>query len=377
MRSEHRAPFVASIVVVLACIGVMAHAVRTDALGGIARRTADGVHRRRDAAAQAGGRRRGAAAAAAAPAGPEAAERRPAPADQPAKPQTPREARARATDQRQRSGRRSGHTESATPPRSPSQTPRPSRRSRADADARARGADAAGHADARLHARPDARHVPPRRCRPTPAPTPTQPGRGRRLGTRPRDSGLAHGSNAVGDSPTAEHRLRAHPVDRPTGPRLRVRRRHRRPRRRRPVGRRPAATAATAGGAEPSGAASRPRSVLGDGGQLGVDRELGGVLDRREDQVADDLAGLRRSSAASSAAATRACGPRISTRDSSARIETLACRLRAADADQRGGDGVEGGRVGRGGRAELGDGRPGGAVDRAPSCHHDQTSSVT
>src|SRR5690349_8838089 len=39
MRSEHRAPFVASIVVVLACIGVMAHAVRTDALGGIARRT--------------------------------------------------------------------------------------------------------------------------------------------------------------------------------------------------------------------------------------------------------------------------------------------------------------------------------------------------
>jgi len=39
MRSEHRAPFVASIIVVLACIGVMAHAVRTDALGGIARRT--------------------------------------------------------------------------------------------------------------------------------------------------------------------------------------------------------------------------------------------------------------------------------------------------------------------------------------------------
>ena len=37
MRSEHRAPFVASIVVVLACIGVMAHAVRTDALGGFVR----------------------------------------------------------------------------------------------------------------------------------------------------------------------------------------------------------------------------------------------------------------------------------------------------------------------------------------------------
>lgn len=35
MRSEHRAPLVASIVVVLACIGVMAHAVRTDALGGL------------------------------------------------------------------------------------------------------------------------------------------------------------------------------------------------------------------------------------------------------------------------------------------------------------------------------------------------------
>lgn len=36
MRSEHRAPLVASIVVVLACIGVLTHAVRTDALGGIA-----------------------------------------------------------------------------------------------------------------------------------------------------------------------------------------------------------------------------------------------------------------------------------------------------------------------------------------------------
>ncbi|MFC6342615.1 hypothetical protein ACFP8W_11550, partial [Nocardioides hankookensis] len=37
MRSEHRAPLVASIVVVLACFGVMVHAVRTDALGGFAR----------------------------------------------------------------------------------------------------------------------------------------------------------------------------------------------------------------------------------------------------------------------------------------------------------------------------------------------------
>lgn len=43
MRSEHRAPFVASIVVVLACIGVMAHAVRTDALGGIAARLPMGL----------------------------------------------------------------------------------------------------------------------------------------------------------------------------------------------------------------------------------------------------------------------------------------------------------------------------------------------
>jgi hypothetical protein len=43
MRSEHRAPFVASIVVVLACIGVMAHAVRTDALGGFARHTPMGL----------------------------------------------------------------------------------------------------------------------------------------------------------------------------------------------------------------------------------------------------------------------------------------------------------------------------------------------
>jgi len=43
MRSEHRAPLVAAIVVVLAGVGVMAHAVRTDALGGFARRTPMGL----------------------------------------------------------------------------------------------------------------------------------------------------------------------------------------------------------------------------------------------------------------------------------------------------------------------------------------------
>ena len=43
MRSEHRAPLVASIIVVLACIGVMTHAVRTDALGGFARHTPMGM----------------------------------------------------------------------------------------------------------------------------------------------------------------------------------------------------------------------------------------------------------------------------------------------------------------------------------------------
>ena len=43
MRSEHRGPLVASIIVVLACIGVMAHAVRTDALDGFARHTPMGM----------------------------------------------------------------------------------------------------------------------------------------------------------------------------------------------------------------------------------------------------------------------------------------------------------------------------------------------
>jgi hypothetical protein len=43
MRSEHRAPLVASIVVVLVCIGVMAHAVRTEAIGGFARHTPMGL----------------------------------------------------------------------------------------------------------------------------------------------------------------------------------------------------------------------------------------------------------------------------------------------------------------------------------------------
>src|SRR6478735_3693202 len=34
MRSEHRAPLIASVIVVLACAGVLTHAIRTDALGG-------------------------------------------------------------------------------------------------------------------------------------------------------------------------------------------------------------------------------------------------------------------------------------------------------------------------------------------------------
>lgn len=37
MRHEHRAPFIASIVVVLACAGVLTHGMRTDALVGLAR----------------------------------------------------------------------------------------------------------------------------------------------------------------------------------------------------------------------------------------------------------------------------------------------------------------------------------------------------
>src|SRR6478735_4717063 len=37
MRHEHRAPFIASIVVVLACAGVLTHGLRTDALVGLAR----------------------------------------------------------------------------------------------------------------------------------------------------------------------------------------------------------------------------------------------------------------------------------------------------------------------------------------------------
>src|SRR6478735_190186 len=38
MRSEHRAPLIASVIVVLACAGVLTHAIRTDALGGFASR---------------------------------------------------------------------------------------------------------------------------------------------------------------------------------------------------------------------------------------------------------------------------------------------------------------------------------------------------
>src|SRR6478735_706244 len=37
MRHEHRAPFIASIVVVLACAGVLTHGLRTDAFVGLAR----------------------------------------------------------------------------------------------------------------------------------------------------------------------------------------------------------------------------------------------------------------------------------------------------------------------------------------------------
>ncbi|GAA4695796.1 hypothetical protein [Nocardioides conyzicola] len=43
MRSEHRAPLIASIVVVLSCIGVMVYSARTDALGGLARHTPMGL----------------------------------------------------------------------------------------------------------------------------------------------------------------------------------------------------------------------------------------------------------------------------------------------------------------------------------------------
>jgi hypothetical protein len=43
MRSEHRAPLIASLIVVLACVGVVAHAMRTDALGGLAERLPMGM----------------------------------------------------------------------------------------------------------------------------------------------------------------------------------------------------------------------------------------------------------------------------------------------------------------------------------------------
>jgi outer membrane biosynthesis protein TonB len=43
MRSEHRAPLVASIIVLLVCVGVVAHAVRTEALGGFVRHSPMGM----------------------------------------------------------------------------------------------------------------------------------------------------------------------------------------------------------------------------------------------------------------------------------------------------------------------------------------------
>ena len=137
-------------------------------------------------------------------------------------------------------------------------------------------------------------------------------------------------------------------------------------------------TRATATGGHPDG--RRPRQLLRRSrASCGVDRSSSRrrVVDG-EDQVAGDLAGLaqvalgrpRRRGPASS-------GPVISTRDSSARIETLALRLRAPDAGQRRRDGVQHRRVG--GRGAAPSSMLVGQAARwtEPSCHHDQTSSVT
>ena len=72
----------------------------------------------------------------------------------------------------------------------------------------------------------------------------------------------------------------------------------------------------------------------------------------------------RRSSAASSAAPTSACGAADLHPGQLGAHRDLGLRLRAPDADQGGGDGVDHRRVGGSGRAELGHRRPRRAVDR-------------